>query len=112
MGTPGSEVICAREEIDDKTNTIRRAIGEVGRVSWPTYKKIKGKKTLKVCVEWTGKDRYGKEKTKGSRGFFDNCLVIAHTKKRRRMAQREFSNRRDSPVMVRLLEQIIDAQDD
>merc|ERR1711964_876006 len=33
-------------------------------------------------------------------------------KKTRRMAQREFSNRRDSPVMVRLLQQIIDAQDD
>jgi len=29
----------------------------------------------------------------------------------RRMAQREFSTRRDSPVMVRLLEQIIAAQD-
>merc|ERR1711964_273113 len=28
----------------------------------------------------------------------------------RRMAQREFSNRRDSPVMVRLLEEIIAAQ--
>merc|ERR1711964_146907 len=32
--------------------------------------------------------------------------------KRRRMAQREFSSRRDSPVMVRLLQEIIDAQDD
>merc|ERR1711964_421535 len=31
---------------------------------------------------------------------------------RRRMAQREFSNRRDSPVMTRLLQEIIDAQDD
>lgn len=31
---------------------------------------------------------------------------------RRRMAQREFSSRRDSPVMTRLLEEIIDAQDD
>jgi len=30
---------------------------------------------------------------------------------RRRMAQREFSNRRDSPVMTRLLEEIIAAQD-
>jgi len=30
---------------------------------------------------------------------------------RRRMAQREFSNRRDSPVMVRLLQEIIDAQE-
>merc|ERR1711964_59228 len=32
-------------------------------------------------------------------------------KTRRRMAQREFSSRRDSPVMVRLLEEIIAAQD-
>merc|ERR1711964_853310 len=31
---------------------------------------------------------------------------------RRRMAQREFSDRRDSPVMVRLLEEIVAAQDD
>merc|ERR1711964_16667 len=31
---------------------------------------------------------------------------------RRRMAQREFSSRRDSPVMVKLLQEIIDAQDD
>merc|ERR1711964_125887 len=31
--------------------------------------------------------------------------------RRRRMSQREFSDRRDSPVMVRLLQQIIDAQD-
>jgi len=31
---------------------------------------------------------------------------------RRRMAQREFSDRRDSPVMVRLLQEIVDAQDE
>merc|ERR1711964_873561 len=31
--------------------------------------------------------------------------------RRRRMAQREFSTRRDSPVMTRLLEEIIAAQD-
>jgi len=31
--------------------------------------------------------------------------------KTRRMAQREFSSRRDSPAMVRLLQQIVDAQD-
>jgi len=33
------------------------------------------------------------------------------TKPVRRMAQREFSSRRDSPVMVRLLEEIVEAQD-
>merc|ERR1711964_956695 len=36
---------------------------------------------------------------------------IRVVERRRRMAQREFSSRRDSPVMVRLLEQIIAAQD-
>merc|ERR1711964_478343 len=30
---------------------------------------------------------------------------------RRRMAQREFSNRRDSPVMVRLLQEIVEANE-
>jgi len=40
------------------------------------------------------------------------ALLAKPLKPRRRMAQREFSSRRDSPVMVRLLEQIIDAQDD
>jgi len=39
-------------------------------------------------------------------------IIDPNWPKRRRMAQREFSNRRDSPVMVRLLQQIIDAQDD
>merc|ERR1711964_268222 len=38
------------------------------------------------------------------------ALLAKPLKPRRRMAQREFSSRRDSPVMVRLLEQIIDAQ--
>merc|ERR1711964_769696 len=41
-------------------------------------------------------------------------LFKAHPKlaaARRRMAQREFSSRRDSPVMVRLLEEIVAAQD-
>jgi len=32
--------------------------------------------------------------------------------RQRRMAQRQFSRRRDSPVMVRLLEEIVAAQDD
>merc|ERR1711964_169209 len=35
-------------------------------------------------------------------------MIHAH----RRMAQREFSARRDSPVMVRLLQEIVDAQDE
>merc|ERR1711964_146170 len=40
------------------------------------------------------------------------CADLKFTgKPRRRMAQREHSNRRDSPVMTRLLQEIIDAQD-
>jgi len=38
--------------------------------------------------------------------------ILKGLPKRRRMAQREFSDRRDSPVMVRLLEEIVAAQDD
>jgi len=37
--------------------------------------------------------------------------LLGLTPLRRRMAQREFSSRRDSPVMVRLLEEIVAAQD-
>jgi len=49
---------------------------------------------------------------KGKR-ILQNCKVkFPGTKPLRRMAQREFSSRRDSPVMVRLLEEIIAAQDD
>jgi len=101
----GSEVIRARKEIVDQK--LIRDIGEVGKVSMGRHKK-EG-----VCVEWSGKDcSRNKLTTAASRGF-TKCLVIAYeTPTRRRMAQREFSSRRDSPVMVRLLEQIIDAQDD
>merc|ERR1711964_185908 len=114
---PGSEVISARKEIDAQKAIIRES-GEVGTVTYqPPSKDRTGKKQgrLTVCVEWSGKDRNGKkfeDGHDGSRGF-TQCLVIAYSRpKRRRMSQREFSNRRDSPVMVRLLEQIIDAQDD
>merc|ERR1711964_395852 len=34
------------------------------------------------------------------------CPIGKPSERRRRMAQREFSNRRDSPVMVRLLQEI------
>merc|ERR1711964_768136 len=40
----------------------------------------------------------------------DEFLASLEPVRRRRMAQREFSNRRDSPVMVRLLQQIVAAQ--
>jgi len=98
----GSEVIGARKENG-------HCIGEVGEVSM-------GKCWKGVYVKWSGEDRNGnKLETAGSPSQgFTKCSVIAYTHPptRRRMAQREHSNRRDSPVMVRLLEQIIDAQDD
>jgi len=42
----------------------------------------------------------------------DLVLTGKQSKLRRRMAQREYSNCRDSPVMTRLLKEIIDAQDE
>lgn len=51
--------------------------------------------------------RYGKDNILNP--YF---VVYGKRKRRRRMAQREFSARRDSPVMVRLLQKIVDAQDD
>merc|ERR1711964_790675 len=52
---------------------------------------------------------------KTTTGLFCPCAaeffnpIQAIPKRRRRMAQREFSNRRDSPVMVRLLQEIVRA---
>merc|ERR1711964_278107 len=43
--------------------------------------------------------------------FSPDVLRNAPRHGRRNMAQREYSNRRDSPVMTRLLQEIIDAQD-
>merc|ERR1711964_836389 len=53
----------------------------------------------------------GLEKGAGTTGTAGAGDATPPTRERRRMAQREFSSRRDSPVMVRLLEEIIAAQD-
>jgi len=72
--------------------------------------------TKPVEVEWTGHDFTGKSvgskksTTNWSKGS-TQVKTVHLQKRRRRMAQREFSNRRDSPVMVRLLQQIIAAQE-
>jgi len=47
----------------------------------------------------------------GQAAAMPKLLAVPVPLGRRRMAQREFSSRRDSPVMVRLLEEIIAAQD-
>merc|ERR1711964_456567 len=69
-------------------------------------------------VKWDGgpfKNAKGnREMTDKHSGWInDKCNISGYALKaarRRRMAQREFSDRRDSPVMVRLLQEIIDAQ--
>jgi len=74
---------------------------------------VKKMAALSSLVEWTGKD-IDEKPIEGinSREEWSNDVVYPiRLEKRRRMAQREFSSRRDSPVMVRLLQQIIAAQD-
>merc|ERR1711964_344324 len=74
-----------------------------------------------ILVEWGG----SKNKKRAHESIETKRKIIAYQRtrtgsldqegamdRRRRIAQREFSSRRDSPVMVRLLEQIIAAQDD
>merc|ERR1711964_130808 len=71
------------------------------------YKRV-GRKNIHVwhgtyCSKWTP----AHEVT-----YLDelNLKTLNLVDRRRRMAQREFSSRRDSPVMVRLLEEIVAAQ--
>jgi len=61
------------------------------------------------CIEKIKKRKGGTVTTIGNESI-DTVLKELALRKSRRMAQREFSNRRDSPVMVRLLEEIIAAQ--
>jgi len=69
---------------------------------WGTIRDIQGDK---VRVLWEGKKHED----------WSNCEIMAYRDPswptRRRMATREHSKRRDSPVMLRLLEKIIAAQD-
>jgi len=89
------------------SRTLVRDIDELGTVkNIETGHKSWGK-VRPVYVEWDG----------GTKGW-TKCLISAYALpvpkvqiNRRRMAQREHSNRRDSPVMVRLLQEIIAAQD-
>merc|ERR1711964_568579 len=55
--------------------------------------------------------RTGRRKKKKVTGGATKISTKGEGQSTRRMAQREFPSRRDSPVMVRLLQQIVDAQD-
>jgi len=60
--------------------------------------------TLTFKVPVAGRRRMAQDEFPDNRDSVTNKPVV-----RRRMAQREFSSRRDSPVMVRLLEEIVEA---
>jgi len=95
----GTHVICA----ESKDGILK---DEVGIVSFC--------KSKKVQVRWTGKNCDGIVIDRRPPTGYATCKVSGYKIKldeRRRMAQREFSSRRDSPVMVRLLKQIVAAQD-
>merc|ERR1711964_65349 len=93
---------------------FRNRYFEANRKTYNFLKKVEG--ALKT-------DRYDERRSWNASGhiaernlacFFRNYEVdgngrIQKTNMRRRMAQREFSSRRDSPVMARLLEQIVHA---
>jgi len=64
-------------------------------------------KHKKFAKEWTAAS--GNMDFQGNQWELWRVLLGHHAK--RRLAQREFSSRRDSPVMVRLLQEIIAAQD-
>merc|ERR1711964_370049 len=105
----GSRVVCTQSKYKGLNPFNRECIrqkGEVGLVTAASKKAVR--------VQWFGHTiRQGKAAAEGSEGP-TTSKISAYTEPketRRRMAQREFSSRRDSPVMVRLLEEIIAAQD-
>merc|ERR1711964_329353 len=98
----GTDVICAYSAGGEGETLVA---GEVGNVRMIT-KKGKKAKNGRVFVKWSGRDRNGKTLTKGE-GWTKALIRGYKLTQRRRMAQREFSSRRDSPVMTRLLQEII-----
>jgi len=110
----GSLVTCAEavtKRVRDGNSTKIKVVvakDETGKVL------SSNKNTSSGCrVQWNG---HNGQKGQPHKGWMTSqCKISVYANKggrRRRMAQREFSNRRDSPVMVRLLQEIIDAQDD
>merc|ERR1711964_58274 len=94
----GSRVTCAKEELDGTRNLTKRAQGEKG--------KIEKKKNMRFNVKWEGGFPFtnkstGKEQLTKSTNGWKNVLISAYAlpkkqvPQRRRMAQREFSCRRD-----------------
>merc|ERR1711964_869436 len=74
----------------------------------------KGIKYKRISALFKARDKASASRRLAQREFSDRdeeeAPKMIHA--RRRMAQREFSDRRDSPVMVRLLQEIVDAQDE
>jgi len=103
----GTTVICKEQMYKwtgRRTKKIIRALGQRG-----TVKEIQTQ-SKNVLVAW---DAYnGKTKISAFEAWIPSTCEVMVEQRRRRMAQREFSDRRDSPVMVKLLQDIIDAQDD
>jgi len=126
----GSRVVCAETKHVRKGmgRTCIRKIGEQGIVRKVVNAKEYSKYSKPVYVEWdNGSSGWTKceissftipqrarRRRMAQREFssrYDSSVTDKPVVQRRRMAQREFSSRRDSPVMVRLLEEIIAAQD-
>merc|ERR1711964_159692 len=88
-------------------SSIKTLPPQNGEISFSATKKVLHVPAVKVDDKiWS--------KRKGKQSIADRIAKLkeAAAAGRRRMAQREFSDRCDSPVMVRLLQEIIDAQDD
>merc|ERR1711964_220115 len=102
-----TEGIAPRDQGDWGTITDERFTKALTKSGYP-------KEVGKVRIDWAN----GNTVDDGLQHEYETNCKITHVKQllendsRRRMAQREFSDRRDSPVMVRLLQEIIDAQDD
>merc|ERR1711964_715352 len=92
---------------------FRSVIREVGEEGVVVGEKVNKERT-KVLVRWQGfTNKKGKVKTERSKKDEWTACRISEViaLKHRRMAQREYSNCHDSPVMVRLLQEIVAAQD-
>jgi len=107
----GSTITCGKGKGGFMRGTRKRYTGQTGIVlNVDTTFKLK----QPVLVHWDGSTSTKKGEEIGDYTDWTNCLVTKiepPQRRRRRMAQREFSDRRDSPVMTRLLEEIVAAQD-
>jgi len=92
----GSQIVkVGEDDVEGKSYAHINHLIDQTKLSLPTSL------TFKVPV---GRRRMAQDEFPDNRDSVTNKPVV-----RRRMAQREFSSRRDSPVMVRLLEEIVEA---